>query len=363
MTSKAKLLGLLILVSAAFVPASLFAQGTCNPPCQSPSPNPSTGFSTQFEISPYGGYIWPGSSGSVPNFFNTQLIGARVGFYITPNFEIGGNYSWNNHFQPESDAPESSFAGALGFPQGKSRAHIWEAEFSYNFGKRTFGGANLTPYVVGGAGGLTTQISNPSQFTLNVRPVVTTTPFGTPVSVFVPNDVDDDLRNILHVQLWWRSESRAAGGPPGVLWRYSGPDDPELLHQQLNLSGIDRGPHHFLRRTLTVPIRVRKDQQRCRRGSPAATNPYDTPATGSLRELAGADRARYCDREHHRWYRPILKRAGFYESFILPVEDGHVACPVSLRNPVARCTVRFFGGTQSFLRGTAIASSCHVQLM
>jgi len=189
MTSKAKLLGLLILVSAAFVPASLFAQGTCNPPCQSPSPNPSTGFSTQFEISPYGGYIWPGSSGSVPNFFNTQLIGARVGFYITPNFEIGGNYSWNNHFQPESDAPQSSFAGALGFPQGKSRAHIWEAEFSYNFGKRTFGGANLTPYVVGGAGGLTTQISNPSQFTLNVRPVVTTTPFGTPVSVFVPNDV------------------------------------------------------------------------------------------------------------------------------------------------------------------------------
>jgi len=187
MTSKTKLLVLLVLVSAALVPASLFAQGTCNPPCQSPSP--STGFSTQFEISPYAGFIWPGSPSSLPNFQNNQLIGGRVGVYITPNFEIGGNYSWNNHFQPESDAAQSSFAGALGFPQGTSRAHIWEAEFAYNFGKRTFAGANVKPYVVGGAGGLTTQIANPSQFTMNVRPTVTTTPFGTPVAVFVPNDV------------------------------------------------------------------------------------------------------------------------------------------------------------------------------
>ena len=324
MTSKAKLLGLLILVSAAFVPASLFAQGTCNPPCQSPSPSPSTGFATQFEISPYGGYIWPGSSGSVPNFFNTQLIGARVGFYITPNFEIGGNYSWNNHFQPESDAPQSSFAGALGFPQGKSRAHIWEAEFSYNFGKRTFGGANLTPYVVGGAGGLTTQISNPSQFTLNVRPVVTTTPFGTPVSVFVPNDVMTTSETFFTFSYGGGLKAERLAGPPGVLWRYSGTDDPELLHQQLNLSGIDRGPHHFLRRTLTVPIRVRKDV--------AAGQPRRPQVVSTEPEPAG-----------RRWAR------------------GKLRISPEFRREMYGTILLFFGGTQSFLCGTAIASSCHVQ--
>jgi hypothetical protein len=169
MTSQAKLLGLFVLVSAVSAPASLFAQIV--------------------EVSPYAGFLWPGSPSGLSNFQNNQLIGGRVGFYVTPNFEIGGNYSWNNHFQPENDAAPASFAGTLGFPQGTSRAHIWEAEFAWNFGNHTFGGANVKPYIVGGAGGLTTQISNPSQFTLNVRPVLTRTPFGTPVTGFVPNDV------------------------------------------------------------------------------------------------------------------------------------------------------------------------------
>jgi hypothetical protein len=187
MTLKAKWIVLLVLVSAALVPASLSAQGTCNPPC--PTPGPSTVFSTQFEISPYAGFIWPGQPSGLDSFQNNQLLGVRGGFYVTSGFELGGNYSWNNHFQPKSSGVTSAFAGALGFPQGNSRAHIWEAEFTYNFGPHNFGGANIKPYVVGGAGGLTTQISNPSQFTLNVRPVLTTTPFGTPVAVFVPNDV------------------------------------------------------------------------------------------------------------------------------------------------------------------------------
>src|SRR5262249_48325219 len=160
MTSKAKLLVSFVFFSTALLPSSLLAQGTCNPPSPPPcpSPNPFTG-GTSFEISPYAGFIWPGTPSGLDTFMNNQLLGVRGGFYVASGFELGGNYSWNNHFQPKSSGISSGFAGGLGFPQGKSRAHIWEAEFTYNFGNHHFGGANLKPYVVGGAGGLTTQIS------------------------------------------------------------------------------------------------------------------------------------------------------------------------------------------------------------
>src|SRR5262249_28180470 len=105
--------------------------------------------------------------------------------YITPGFEIGGNYSWSNHFQPNNSAIGSNLAGVLGFPQGNVHANIWELELSYNFGKRSIlGSTAVKPYIVGGAGGLTTRVKDPDAFVLNVRPVVV------PGAVlFVSNDV------------------------------------------------------------------------------------------------------------------------------------------------------------------------------
>ncbi len=43
--------------------------------------------------------------------------------------------SWSNHFEPDDSNTASANAGLLGFPQGKVRAHLWEAEFTYNFGQ------------------------------------------------------------------------------------------------------------------------------------------------------------------------------------------------------------------------------------
>ena len=76
------------------------------------------------------------------------------------------------------------FAGDLGCPQGAVRAHLWEAEFTYNFGQRNMFGSMVKPSAVVGAGGLTSNIRNSDTFVLNVRPIVT--PFNTE---FVPNDV------------------------------------------------------------------------------------------------------------------------------------------------------------------------------
>jgi hypothetical protein len=165
---KLRSLVFLVLFSFAFASVPLFAQAV--------------------EINPYAAFSWPGNNNQVGGFKSNQLLGVRGGGYVTPNFEIGGNYSWNNHFQPNSANTAATFAGDLGFPQGTVRANLWEAEFTYNFGKRSmFGSSAARPYLVAGAGGLTTSIKNSDQFVLNVVPVVT--PFGN--AGFVANDVLD----------------------------------------------------------------------------------------------------------------------------------------------------------------------------
>ena len=133
----------LLLLSFAFVPSSLFAQAA--------------------EINPYAGFYWPGDNNGVGKFQNNQLLGVRGGGYITPNFELGGNWAWTNHFQPKSSNEAAALAGDLGFPQGRVRANIWEAEFTYNFGARKMFGSNVRPYLVGGAGGLTTKIKSDTE--------------------------------------------------------------------------------------------------------------------------------------------------------------------------------------------------------
>ena len=138
----------LVLFAFAFASPSLFAQGTqatqgtqgnCNPPCPNPcappcpSPSPSRGLS--FEISPYAGYIWNGNNDSVGSFMNTQILGVRGGGFVTQAFEIGGNWSWNNHFQPKPEDTTAAFAGNLGFPQASVRSNLWELEFTYQIGR------------------------------------------------------------------------------------------------------------------------------------------------------------------------------------------------------------------------------------
>jgi hypothetical protein len=166
---KVRLFLCLFLFSFVFTSASLFAQ--------------------KVDIEPYSGYVWPGSfGGGIGDFKGSQLLGVRGGGYVTENFEIGGNWSWNNHFQPRRSNSAASFAGILGFPQGPVRANTWEAEFTYNFGKRVLFGSSFRPYVVAAAGGITTNIKDTDEFVLNVRAV----PHANGIFTFVPNDVLED---------------------------------------------------------------------------------------------------------------------------------------------------------------------------
>jgi hypothetical protein len=81
--------------------------------------------------------------------------------------EIGGNWSWNNHFQPKREDTTAAFAGDLGFPQASVRSNLWELEFTYHFGSRGLFGHAIKPYLVAGAGGITTNMKNGNAFVLN----------------------------------------------------------------------------------------------------------------------------------------------------------------------------------------------------
>src|SRR6476620_6238216 len=168
------------LFALAFAAASLSAQtaqttcpqpcpNPCSQPCPNPSPTPILS-STQWEISPYGGYLWPANNNAVGSFKNNQILGVRGGGYVTHSFEIGANWYWNNHFQPKSANTTAAFAGDLGFPQAHVRTNLWEVEFTQNFGRRSlFGGTAIRPYLVAGVGGITTNMKDGDVFVLNNR--------------------------------------------------------------------------------------------------------------------------------------------------------------------------------------------------
>ena len=98
---------------------------------------------------------------------NTQILGVRGGGYVTPSFEIGGNWSWNNHFQPKPEDTTAAFAGNLGFPQASVRSNLWEVEFTYHFGSRSLFGHAIKPYLIAGVGGIATNTKNGNVFVLN----------------------------------------------------------------------------------------------------------------------------------------------------------------------------------------------------
>ena len=148
---KFRLFVCLALLSVVVVPVSLFSQAA--------------------EISPYAGYQWLGNFGDVGEFKGGQILGVRGGGFVNPNFEIGGNFSWNNHFQPRRSNETAALAGNLGFPQGGVQSRLWEAEFSYHFAKRTMFGSSVKPYAVVGFGALRTKINDEGTFVLNVRSV------------------------------------------------------------------------------------------------------------------------------------------------------------------------------------------------
>ena len=231
-----------LLFVVAYAPSSVFAQANpCNPqpcpsPCPNPCPSPSPTSSTAFDISPYGGFYWPsGSHDSVGDFKNNQLLGVRFGGYVSPNFGIGGNVSWSNHFQPKSSNTAASLAGALGFPQGAVRAWIWEPEFTYSFGSRGLFGHSFKPYLVGSIGGLTARVKDEDEFVINVRPITPTS------KVFVANDVLESKDTFLTFSYGGGLKWNRVWGSMGTFVDFRGRTTPNFFGHGMNWPELSAG--------------------------------------------------------------------------------------------------------------------------
>ena len=249
-----------ISLFAQSAPSAQTPQGSQGPCCPPGSNTTGGGGGFAADLSLYGGYVWPQSFSGIGDFKGSQVLGVRGGVFLTPSFEIGGNYYWNSHFQPRRSNAEATLAGDLGFPQGAVKANVWELEFTYNFGRRSLLGSAVRPYVVGGIGGLTTNIKNEDSFVLNtnsffvagatpvelqaslqnnnlqnVLPGLDTTngvafvgaPTGT--SVFVPNDVMDSKDTFLTFSYGGGLKATRLWGPVGIFGDFRGRTVPNFF--------------------------------------------------------------------------------------------------------------------------------------
>jgi len=194
-------------------------------------------FAQAYEVSPYAGFYWPGDNTSVGKFQTNQVLGARGGFYLSPNAELGGNWAWSNHFQPSSENVPAAFAGSLGFPQGTVRSRVLEGEFTYHFGSRRALGASVKPYVAVGAGALTARIKDDEQFVLNVRQFVK--PCG--CIGYAANDVLESGDDFFTFSYGGGVKATRIWGPMGLFADFRGRSIPNFFGHGTNWPELSAG--------------------------------------------------------------------------------------------------------------------------
>jgi hypothetical protein len=111
------------------------------------------------EIHPNAGFVWPGEveySDTVAHIRDEGIYGLKAGVYVSDHAEVEGNVAYMNHF-------ESRFAPvvqdqAFGIEPHTVYAILYDVNGLWNFGEHPLGGSKVSPYVVAGIGGLSTEV-------------------------------------------------------------------------------------------------------------------------------------------------------------------------------------------------------------
>ena len=113
----------------------------------------------QVEIHPNAGFFWPRAVGfgdTTAHLRDEGMYGVKVGAYVNDNFEVEGNLAYVNHF--ESRFAPTVLDQAFGIQPHSVWGLIYDVNGVWNFGKQSVFGSHISPYVVGGIGGLSTEI-------------------------------------------------------------------------------------------------------------------------------------------------------------------------------------------------------------
>src|SRR6266849_8617246 len=142
MTSKILLRSALILFVVCVFTATLAAQSV--------------------ELYPNAGGLWPSrvDAWGDNKVRSSGIYGLKGGVFLSQNAELEGSFGYMNHFGM-ANAPTPDNMNPMGtFGQPSARGFLYDVNGAWNFGQRQFLNTRVSPYVVAGVGGLTTEIRN-----------------------------------------------------------------------------------------------------------------------------------------------------------------------------------------------------------
>jgi hypothetical protein len=111
----------------------------------------------QIEVNPYGGFFWPGKGGNL-HLRDEGVYGLRTLASVTDNFQVEGNFGYINHI--EGRFHPTTLDQSFGITPQTVHGLIYDINGLYNFGNKPLFGTGVSPYVVGGVGGLSTLLEN-----------------------------------------------------------------------------------------------------------------------------------------------------------------------------------------------------------
>lgn len=113
----------------------------------------------QIEIHPYAGFYWPGTadfSDTSVHLRDEGVYGAKVTAYVTDKIGLEGNLGYVSHF--ESRFAPTVVDQSFGIQQHSVWGLVYDVNGVYDFGKRPVFGSRISPYVIAGIGGLSTEV-------------------------------------------------------------------------------------------------------------------------------------------------------------------------------------------------------------
>src|SRR5215831_7087918 len=157
----------------------------CVQPCPTPTPSTPSTSSVLWELYPNAGGIWPSRVDTLSdNKIKAEgIYGLKGGVYFGSSFQLEGSFGYLNHFEP-SRSPnlfDINTDGTIGQPS--IQAFLYDLNFAWNFGNRSVFGAHLSPYLVTGGGGMTTEVRNGSSAFMDGGGLSVAVPSG----ILIPN--------------------------------------------------------------------------------------------------------------------------------------------------------------------------------
>jgi len=113
----------------------------------------------QIEIDPNAGFVWPGHvdfADSTTHLRDAGIFGVKAYAFLTDKFQVEGNFAYMNHF--ESRFAPTILDQTFGIQPRTVHGLIYDLNGVWNFASHPILGSSFSPYVVGGIGGLSTEV-------------------------------------------------------------------------------------------------------------------------------------------------------------------------------------------------------------